>query len=408
MRPAVFLPAAAALLLLAPACLERVDAPLPVGGAGATVQHWEAAASFGGNAVLETDSPDPWERRYAPGGFADIGGLDANDKELWIADRGVSRLQAFDFEGRYQRSLGSGVIAKGTMATDSELYLDNRKNGNKPASWQFGPDGQRWTGDTKGLFLAADLACVPEGLWIADQAKTGLSEKAGRVPGPAFLSWDGRGRHVHSTLHGWPGWIAAGDGMVAVSEHLLNRVVLYESVPTRDGQQKTINQTNANLSKVFETLANAASQPRFAEILDRQTSASSQPGMLRYPGGVALAFGKLLVCDESNHRIQVLEARNLDPYFWGRLLKVIPSIGPDGQPRFDQPLDLDVADDGSIFLLDSGRNEVAVLSPAFERLAAFGAGDFGRPYSVACSPDGRHCFVSDKSGNKVWHYVRTD
>lgn len=397
------LPALAALLL-APACLERVDAPLAV--AGGTPQRWEKAASFGGPARLEEDSSDPWARRYAPGGFARIAGLDAGESELWVADLGLSRLQAFDFEGRFIRSIGSGVPADGTLPSDAELAEDYQRHAGRAAAWEHSPAAQSWVSNTSGLFLAADVAIAPEGLWIADQARTSFSDKGRRVPAPRLLRWDGTTGSLPNPRHLWPGWIAAGGGMVAVSEHIANRVVLYAT--GTDPRQFTINDNSANLSKLWDTLAVAVKQPRFSEILDRQTLASSQPGQLRYPGGVALAFGKLLVCDQGNRRIQVFEARRDDQYYWGKLVKVILPIGPDGRQRFEEPQDLAVAADGSIFLLDRARNEVAVLSPAFERLGAIGHGDFGRPYSVAASPDGRHCYVSDQSTNQVHHYVRSD
>lgn len=406
-RPAAPLCFAVALLLLAVSCLERVDAPLPLNSAGGPPMLWEGADGFGGDAVLAADSPDPWERRFAPGGFVRLGGIDADEGTVWAADLGLARLQAFDYEGRYLRSLGSGTPAAGTLPTDAELAADYASGAGRGRAWENSPAARRWVEDTAGLFLAADLALAPEGLWIADQAKTSLSDKARRAPAARLLRWDGSSTSLGGARQLWPGWVAADGAMVALSEHLANHVTLY-TANADTPRHTTINENTATLSKLWDTLSVAAKQPRFSEILDRQTFASSQPGQLRYPGGLALAFGKLLVCDQGNRRIQVFEARRDDQYYWGKLVKVILPRGPDGHLRFEEPLDLDIAEDGTVFLLDRQRNEVAVLSPAFDRLGAIGAGDFGRPVSVACSPDGRHCFVADQSTNRVHHYVRSN
>ena len=125
-------------------------------------------------------------------------------------------------------------------------------------------------------------------------------------------------------------------------------------------------------------------------------------------GGVAIAFDKLIACDTGNHRLQVFDARREDFAKWGKLIRVVPAHKRDGAVRFEAPRDVDVDSDGTVFVLDTGRLEVAVLSPRFERLGSFGGDQLLEPFALDASPDGRHCFVTDRRHNQVHHYVRGD
>jgi len=61
-----------------------------------------------------------------------------------------------------------------------------------------------------------------------------------------------------------------------------------------------------------------------------------------------------------------------------------------------------------VYVLDAVRHEVAVLSPTFERVGAFGRDELVEPFAIDVSPDGNHCFVTDRRNNQVHHYVQED
>src|SRR5436190_22155791 len=114
------------LLLLCTGCIERIDASLPATAraSGFTIPEWHYVNSFGGSASLSVDNPDPWQRRYEDGKFLSLAGLDATADEVWVCDLGISRVQVFDHEGHYLRSIGAGVPIAGTLPTDEEIYTE--------------------------------------------------------------------------------------------------------------------------------------------------------------------------------------------------------------------------------------------------------------------------------------------
>jgi len=399
--------AALGLALLCCGCLEPVDAPLRLSARqAAQAQSWSLQGQFGGPAQPSVASSDPWQQRFEPGGFLRVSGLCATDNRVYICDLGISRVQVFDFEGRFVESFGRGMPLKGTMLSDQEFWTDYKADARAKGLWQA-QGGLPWVADDRELFQAADILVLEEGYWLADQAKTKLY-RAARNPSLTWYPWSGPSRHIPAAALCWPGYVAGEGNMVAASEPLANFVRLFNSTPATDGQSKVIGKINQDLSRFVETLVTLGSHPRFREILDRQSGAGSAPGELRYPGGIAMRFGKLVVCDRGNQRLQVFEARNDDAFYWGKLIKVVLQLGTDGLKRFEEPLDVEICADGTILVLDVGRHEVAVLSPSFDRLGSFGHGDLDDPYALDASDDGRHCFVSDRSGNKVWHYVRAD
>ena len=84
------------------ACVERVNPELRLDPRLASLaQDWSLAGSFGGDAQLEVDSPDPWQQRFEPGGFKRVAGVLAENGEVWVCDLGISRLQVFDPSGKF-------------------------------------------------------------------------------------------------------------------------------------------------------------------------------------------------------------------------------------------------------------------------------------------------------------------
>jgi hypothetical protein len=109
-----------------------------------------------------------------------------------------------------------------------------------------------------------------------------------------------------------------------------------------------------------------------------------------------------------NRRLQIFNVDRERPESQGELAKVIHGRDNHGKLRFGAPLDIDVDDAGTMFVLDSELLEVAVLDTGFNRIGSFGSGKLLEPAAIDLSDDGRHCFISDRRENKVFHYVRAD
>jgi hypothetical protein len=392
------------------ACVERVDSELPPSTkAGVAVGEWELVGTIGEPAELVVDSADPWERRFQDGGFVTLSGIDAVDDELWACDMGISRVQVFDFDGRFKRSYGSGIPVKGTMLSDAELYQDYREKDKTKGKrfWDTTPAGGRWLGTESDNFIAADIAVDKTGYWLADWTKSRPDNRGPRKARILRFSPEGRKLKYEADDVGWPTYVTGSGMIVAHSEPHANAVVLNNF--KTDGTATTKQSIGGLLRhlEVTELLATGTKEMRYPEVYARLTQISAEPGKFYNPGGLDIAFDKLLVCDMGNARIQIFDARTDDQFYFGKLLKMVQAEAPDGSKRFARPRDLSVDPGGRVFVLDEDRNEVGILSPTFERIGTL-SGDFGSPYAVDLSNDGRHCFVSDRTGAEIFHYARVD
>lgn len=401
--------AAAVLMLVATGCLERVDSEYRP-AAGAEGSSWKLAGTIGGPARVVDDTGDPWEKRFAPGGFRLLHGIHVTTGEIWACDLGISRVQVFDYAGNHLRSYGSGVGLEGLLPTDMELYTEYENydpQTKTPTLWQDKP-GNRFVSLTGEYFKAADVYPLPDGsgFVIADQTRTGVANISKRDPGLRLIKFSGANYKTCDTVMGWPEYFATDGNYYAVTEPYANACWVGEIMPD--------NWLNKNIhgNPSFQRIVRAYNVRR--TMLDHlfsiqlATNAGSAAGEFNHVGGAAVAYDKALICDTGNMRLQVFDARRDEYRRWGSLVRVIPARASDEQMRFAAPLDVDLGPDGEVFVLDIDRMEVAVLSPEFERRGAFGNNDFVSPVAVDVSPDGQHCFVSDQHSNLIYHYVRPD
>lgn len=411
------------LVFLACGCVERVDAPLPVDrNLAAQAGHWSEAGSFGGNASLTVESEDPWQRRFDDGTFVHISGVDSTKDEVWVCDIGISRIQVFDYEGRYLRSYGSGIPVSGaawkdgkpvdgTRPSDAELLRLVNESHDAHNEFEDSATGARWVGTERENFIASDVLVLPYGYLMADWAKTGIYDQARRQPGIVSVPLDGRAvTRFEGTEPGWQSFIC-GDRAgkhFAASDPLRNAVYVWEP-GRKEGQKFRKSNQEARMADVMDALYRSSDSPLpFQWMQQRASKAGGAPGEFNHISGVAIAFDKVLACDMDNHRIQVIEPRGDDEFYFGKVMRVIEANEPDGKPRFVRPRDIDVdLQSGHMYVLDEERQEVAELSPTFERLGVVASG-FGSAQMLDLSPDGRHLFVTDRHDNKVHHYVRGD
>lgn len=388
-------------------CLQRTDADLPPTTRGAERINWEYAGSFGGDAEQTGQAEDPWDWRYAPGGFRQISGLCVTSDEVWVCDLAISRLQIFDYQGNFKRQLGAGVPIPETLASDEQLYREEQEYDytTKPPRWED-QAGAPWGLDLQMLFKAADVAVVDQGFILADQAMSGRQRSARRRQRVVLIRWDGTMQSLRGASVCWPTYLATGDTSLACAEPLGNCLRLMELTDDRWPVKLLSDETN--FDRIMEIELGYRGRSEYEVGVRLASNAGVGPGEFTGLGGVAIAFDKLVVCDTGNNRLQVFDTRRENFTKWGSLIRVIPARKRDGSLRFEAPRDIDVDGDGTIFVLDISRREIAVLSPAFERLGSFGGDELLEPFAVDTSPDGRHCFVTDRRHNLVQHYVRGD
>ncbi len=392
----------AALPLLG-GCLQRVDADLPVQGASDEFETaWKLAGTFGEPAPPLAEGADPWNTFYPPGQFCEIAGLCATAGEVWVCDLGISRVQIFDFNGKYLREVGQGNALAGTLPSDELLHQQQREGTKKRGNWEAAY-GAPWIDSQGRLFKAADVVVTPAGFWLADQAHTNTGVHAKRGAGFYLVTPDGVPKNFMTSQMLWPSFIAADGPTVGYADSTSN--YLYLCVPgSGRWRTKTLCEV-PNFSAIMNAKVDLAGKPQSFMQLQIASNAGSTPGAFNHLGGIAFAFNKLIVCDGGNRRLQIFEGRSDPEANWGTLLRIVSAASPELGQRFDIPIDVDVAPSGLVFLLDGGRREVALLNPRLERIGSFGLGDLVDPYAVDVSDDGRHCFVTDSATNKVYHYA---
>jgi hypothetical protein len=396
-------------LLFLAGCMERIDADLEVSDAASKYTAvWRYTNSFGRDAKESQTSDNPWEIRFEPNTFKLISGLYVTSEEVWVCDLGISRIQVFDYNGMYIRSLGAGIPIEGTLASDMELFEEQCNYDRKAGVPRWEDDaGILWWRDQTALFKVSDVVVMEGGILIADQARTGAQRQPKRLPRIAFVDWDGITNALSSPDVVWPEYLAADGKNVAFSEPDGNALWLAEVTAEKWPQKLITDATQFN--RIMEVKVDYAESVEYAVGLHLASNAGSSPGDFNRIGGVALAFDKLIVCDSGNHRLQIFDNRRDDFNNWARLIRVIPAGRIDGSRRFDTPLDIDVDPvSGMVYVLDAVRHEVAVLSPTFERVGAFGRDELVEPFAIDISPNGNHCFVTDRRNNQVHHYVQGD
>ena len=131
-----------------------------------------------------------------------------------------------------------------------------------------------------------------------------------------------------------------------------------------------------------------------------------RPGEFNLPHGVAVDLqGRVIVCDRSNSRLQVFDARGKFLAEWKG-----PLIG--------RPYGVSVGPDGHIFAIDGGDGplkrldrpravELDAEGRVLDRFGAFGTepGQFLLGHDIAVARDGS-VYVADATGNRVQKFVR--
>ena len=90
--------------------------------------------------------------------------------------------------------------------------------------------------------------------------------------------------------------------------------------------------------------------------------AGSQPGKFNAPRGLAVAAdGSLYVADSRNHRIQHFSTDGALINTWGSFADIAAGQAPGG--TFNEPWDVAVGKDGSVYVTDTWNHRIQVFTP---------------------------------------------
>jgi peptidylamidoglycolate lyase len=136
-------------------------------------------------------------------------------------------------------------------------------------------------------------------------------------------------------------------------------------------------------------------------------SKGSGPGQFNLPHGIAVdLWGRIIVCDRSNARLQVFDAS-------GKF------ISERKGPQIGRPYGVSVAANGHVFAVDGGdqvkgrldRSKAVELDPEGNVLSEFGSfgkepGQFQMGHDIAVAPDGS-VYVAEGKGQRVQKFIRS-
>ena len=134
------------------------------------------------------------------------------------------------------------------------------------------------------------------------------------------------------------------------------------------------------------------------------SSSGSEPGDLNTPRGIDIApDGTIYIADSLNHRIQQFSPDGLLLNGWGTFANAQDEDAPGG--TFNEPWDVAVADDGSIFVADTFNHRIQKFDSTGRFIASWGVfaqgespESFWGPRGITIADNG-NVFVTD-TGNK--------
>jgi DNA-binding beta-propeller fold protein YncE len=114
------------------------------------------------------------------------------------------------------------------------------------------------------------------------------------------------------------------------------------------------------------------------------------------PYGLALRGGKLYVCDTVANAIQIFDL----------VRKRATIFAPPGEGRLRMPINLTFDTDGTMYVADTGRNQVVIYGPDGTYRGAIGLRDQMRPCDVAVTAD--RLYIADLKSHAVLVYSKAE
>lgn len=140
------------------------------------------------------------------------------------------------------------------------------------------------------------------------------------------------------------------------------------------------------------TFASDAELGKSSGFADFVTGTRTGPIRLIKPYGIAISNGKIFVCDTVANAIQVFDFAKKRSYLFQ----------PRAEGRLLMPINVTIAEDGTRYVADTGRNQVVIYGADDSYLGAIGVRDEMRPCDVAVTAD--RLYVADLKGHGVRVY----
>jgi len=135
---------------------------------------------------------------------------------------------------------------------------------------------------------------------------------------------------------------------------------------------------------------------RTASFVDFVTGRPSGPSPLVKPYGLAMRQGKLYVCDTMTASIEVFDlAKKTARYF-----------RPKAEGRLQVPINIHFDKDGTIYVTDTGRNQVLIFDKDEKYVSAMGVKDEMKPADIAITAD--RLYIADLKDHCVKVYGKAD
>jgi DNA-binding beta-propeller fold protein YncE len=128
------------------------------------------------------------------------------------------------------------------------------------------------------------------------------------------------------------------------------------------------------------------------------------PGVFIRPRAVAAApAGELVVADTYNHRVQLLDRDGRYLGEWGRLGRTGYPYSGTAPGQFSGPAGVAVADDGTLYVADTGNGRVQARDPATGAWRVLAGGGLRRPRGIALDGEGRLVVADPVAGAVLVH-----
>jgi sugar lactone lactonase YvrE len=143
----------------------------------------------------------------------------------------------------------------------------------------------------------------------------------------------------------------------------------------------------------FASDANMGKSRRFIDfIVGKQKPADP----LVKPYGVAVHAGKIYVCDTVAYNLQVFDLKT----------KRASVFAPQGEGKMQLPINVTVDQDGTLYVADTGREQVLIYRPDGTYVTAMGRKDEMKPSDVAITAD--RLYITDLKNHAVHVFAKAD
>ncbi len=326
--------------------------------------------------------------------FHVISGISAGDGVVYVGDADLSRIQVFDYAGKFLYSFGSGLSLKKVTPSPSEIW--NRVDVNEAELLSSEAISAL---ESHSLFRTADLAYFEGEILVLNALYSAPNEKTARLV-PSILRYTPSGAYLGSLKIPsiLPSFFDVDQGTYqAVVNDVLNNgfftVDLVEGQVLFSSNSKSKNSYSDFLNTIYST----ENIERQKVLYQQWTSAGSTDEAFDGISGVAFFRDKILAVDRVNKRIKIY-ARD------GRLLKIV-NAKPEGQTLylFEDPIDIAVTEEGVVFLSDASPTQPSVIafSPRFTPLFSLRHRGLRQPSSIDVTADD-YVFVVDSASKLVF------